>query len=255
MAGCLEDQTAGMKGDGETLVFKEMWSVWQVCMFMDKKGRCFYGNLVCVSVCYCMPWSHWHMLYITFKRAWTHTQQGVLRRIKIIQVSFYFSNLAASPCCPPLLFIYIIFWIFLNWIWNADIIHLHTECIPPFLCHTEPRYIWFLLILLEMSLDLNETGHLLEMHTPVNMVPPFTVYFKANKMFSTISKIKNKSWFYFLITVSLKSLFKHHNCVKTITQYNNVVAIQLHWKIDLSPNPTVDRTNPQKGNRIRVVFC
>lgn len=54
IAGCLEDQTAGMKGDGETVVSKKSGLCGKDCVFMGKKNRCFYGNSVSVSVCYCV---------------------------------------------------------------------------------------------------------------------------------------------------------------------------------------------------------
>lgn len=52
IAGCLEDQTAGMKGDRKTVVLKEICAVCQVCVFIWKKDRYFYGNLVCDNVLY-----------------------------------------------------------------------------------------------------------------------------------------------------------------------------------------------------------
>ena len=133
-----------------------MWAVWQVCVFTGENSRCFYGN---PSECYCMHWAHWH--YITLKRAWTHMQPGFLWRYKKKEKkrSLFFIFLSLIPLCLSTALSHSIFrthsQILLHLIWNAEIIHLHIECIPPFLWRTP-------LISLEMSLDLDETGHRLE---------------------------------------------------------------------------------------------
>lgn len=137
LPGCLEDQTAGTKGDGEAMASRKC-GLCGKSVFTSKNGRCFYGN---PSECYCMHRARWH--YIPLKRAWTNMQPGFLWRYKkkkkekkkIPVLNFPFPNPVVSLHCSLALSHSIFrthFQILLHLIWNAEIIHLHTECIPPF---------------------------------------------------------------------------------------------------------------------------
>lgn len=50
IAGCLEDRTVSMKGDGDVVVSKKCGLCGRSACYVCKKNWCFYGNSLCFGM-------------------------------------------------------------------------------------------------------------------------------------------------------------------------------------------------------------